>query len=69
MQQKFQSGDLVKLKSGGPSMTVESYHSPMGVVTEQVYCSWFVNGEKRKEIFHEDAVEKVTDLPLRPRLG
>ena len=34
----FASGDVVKLKSGGPPMTVEKTE------TDRALCSWFANG-------------------------
>ena len=35
MTQQFISGDVVKMKSGGPEMTVEE------VINDRVHCSWF----------------------------
>lgn len=40
----FAVGDVVQLKSGGPSMTVESSG-------KRVKCLWFTNGERRSESF------------------
>ena len=42
MAEEFKIGDVVKLKSGGPNMTVE-------VIGEQgVYCAWFDKSEKKE---------------------
>ena len=39
----MKTGDLVKLKSGGPVMTVESIHAnDLGLL---VFTQWFVRGE------------------------
>jgi uncharacterized protein YodC (DUF2158 family) len=35
----YQSGDLVKLRSGGPRMTIESVTTEQGVPL--VHCVWF----------------------------
>lgn len=52
---KFKTGDVVRLKSGGPDMTVRSYSDDIVEEHKQVVeCQWF-NG-KKAEIggFHED---------------
>lgn len=49
------AGDTVRLKSGGPIMTVEWVEEQYGVIT--AYCIWF--GEKNK---HEGKQFRVTSL-------
>lgn len=66
MPHKFQPGDVVKLKSGGPKMTVGEY-SQMG----QVGCQWFVGPETKQEVQHarfdEDQLELCgPEPPKRP---
>lgn len=67
MAQKFQVGDTVQLKSGGPVMTVERYgtgtegsrpgmHGP----TNSVKCLWFEGVKLHSRNFHEDMLELVT---------
>ena len=66
---KFNSGDLVQLKSGGPSMTLEEYelHGPACshgetpyTATGRVVCKWFdENKELHTEAFLESILEKV----------
>ena len=49
-------GDVVKLKSGGPKMTVESTKSnPAGVL-----CTWFDNAEKKSSFFQPEALEPAS---------
>ncbi len=53
---KYRVGDIVRLKSGGPKMTVEVMQS-RGFYT----CSWFVRTEIKSWVFHENALMPVTD--------
>lgn len=61
-EQQFQAGDVVRLKSGGPKMTVVHY-GKYGYGDEYSYkCKWF--DEKNKLV--EDtftAAELETDAP------
>jgi uncharacterized protein YodC (DUF2158 family) len=53
-EMKFTVGDVVRLKSGGPTMTVQSAQ-----YADEVVCTWF--GEKNKREFspfHQDTLEK-----------
>jgi uncharacterized protein YodC (DUF2158 family) len=51
---EFHRGDVVRLKSGGPQMTVES-------VVQFVACVWFDEKElKRRNDFLPETLEKVT---------
>lgn len=58
-------GDVVRLKSGGPSMTVESEVSAVrgtGGTFERrggYRCVWFTNGSVSAEVFASNALEKV----------
>ena len=45
-------GDKVRLKSGGPSMTVEK------IVGSEVHCCWFENNELKRTKFPYGAIEK-----------
>jgi uncharacterized protein YodC (DUF2158 family) len=52
----LQGKDLVRLKAGGPVMTVIN---PEGAVGE-VWCTWSVGGRLVKEAFSPVALEKVS---------
>lgn len=41
----FKPGDVVTLKSGGPSMTIRWVEAADGV--EEAYCEWFVDAEQK----------------------
>jgi uncharacterized protein YodC (DUF2158 family) len=43
----FQTGDLVRLKSGGPVMTL-GLVQPDSTLNNQVECSWFLEGQRQK---------------------
>ncbi|WP_342606519.1 YodC family protein [Pantoea agglomerans] len=54
MAVKFENGTVVQLKSGGPSMTVDSYNE-----SEQKYlCEWFQEGKIQRELFREASLDK-----------
>lgn len=55
---QFKIGDVVILKSGGPSMTVHSIgdYSPMGP-NPGLLCVWFDGSKKVEDIFHPSVVE------------
>lgn len=56
MEQKFNIGEEVKHKSGGPKMIVQCYDPADG---EQVTCEWFDNNQNLKEkSFHQDMLKK-----------
>lgn len=49
----FRIGDLVRLKSGGPIMTIE-WINPHGTLS----CGWFVDGVHKDYGFLSDALQK-----------
>ena len=47
MADKFNIGDVVRLKSGGPNMTVTAYNVYGYRETEKQYlCRWFADNQK-----------------------
>ncbi|TBA16304.1 YodC family protein [Rhizobium ruizarguesonis] len=50
----FKIGDLVKLKSGGPVMTVTDLRASI------VETSWFAGAKNEKAIFKPEALEITT---------
>lgn len=56
--QELKIGDLVKLKSGGPAMTVNNIQE-----NGQIYCQWFVRKEAREEYFSPNALQLVEKSP------
>ena len=62
MTSEFQSGDVVQLKSGGPSMTVETVTDDNGAIT--VHCSWF-----EKSTLHEKAFSEKLLKKYKPAVG
>ena len=54
---EFQKGDVAKLKSGGPTMTIEgieTYDSQ-----EKAKCTWFDGETEKSQIFLLEALEKL----------
>ncbi|MEH0696908.1 YodC family protein [Vibrio owensii] len=52
----FNIGDVVRLKSGGPAMTV-------GEVSHEgsVYCQWFLEGQVLSYSFNSNSLESLED--------
>ncbi|AIX48844.1 hypothetical protein PSNIH1_00500 [Pantoea sp. PSNIH1] len=59
MSDKFNSGDIVQLKSGGPEMTVKSY----AVHHEAFQCQWFAGKKLEQGYFAEESLTKVDPKP------
>jgi len=62
MSESFKPGDIVRLKSGGPAMTVTRL-GPTGV-ENGVTCQWFNDKSKLKTgAFSQDALKAVPPEP------
>lgn len=65
MEEKFKVGDTVKLKSGGPVMTVNEIGTRLknlrgdSEFSGQIKCIWFNNGSLNQKSFSQDALEAV----------
>ncbi len=60
MADTFSAGDVVRLKSGGPAMTVEQIDPDGdGAGTPYVQCAWFDNTEKKTGVFPAAAVGRA----------
>lgn len=70
---KFIKGDVVRLKSGSPNMTVSRYVEPIDVLAivsrspardmgepVMVVCIWFDAAKSISREFHEDLLEHVS---------
>lgn len=60
--EKFKIGDVVKLKSGGPNMTVTDTDLDPG---ESYWCQWFAGSKEQKAHFPADALLPVTEEPRK----
>lgn len=63
MDKKFTIGDIVILKSGGPTMTVTRYVETVSMSEPRQYsgrvqCTWFFENVLNKGEFPQDALEK-----------
>ena len=63
----YKTGDLVKLRSSGPVMTIKTTDlvaamSPLGM--EPMYwCQWFVGKKLNQGQFAEDSLERADEEP------
>lgn len=56
MAETFTVGDVVQLKSGGPSMTVAKVNEPPGTV----WCQWFEDKKKESGTFAPGTLKRVS---------
>jgi len=65
MEKKYNLGDKVTLKSGGPTMTVNEYHEKKSVTMMEfsgyLVCKWFVGSAEHESLFHQDALDKASN--------
>jgi uncharacterized protein YodC (DUF2158 family) len=60
---KFKTGDVVKLNSGGPAMTVDGYQTEGGAETSKVLCTWFAGEKVERTLFSEELLKPVSQTP------
>ena len=63
--QKFANGDVVKLKSGGPKMTISGFNQQkqnnVQLAKFKYLCLWFDSeGKEKKTWFNEEVLNPVT---------
>jgi uncharacterized protein YodC (DUF2158 family) len=63
MYMEFQIGDVVRLKSFGPKMTVDRLNAATG----ELECSWFVGVDRKQEWFVATSLKLVRDEALQTR--
>ena len=76
MEMKFQKGDVVRLKSGGPDITVHTIKMSVDVTapferrqsrpsepTGILHCQWFEGKKLVGRDFHQDLLELVRSNP------
>jgi uncharacterized protein YodC (DUF2158 family) len=61
MAETFNAGDIVKLKSGGPRMTVENLGRDSRSGASRVTCTWFEGGDVKSHVFPAEALERAGD--------
>lgn len=59
MANKFNDGDVVQLKSGGPLMTIARYSERLSAYR----CQWFDKNELSTEHFPENSLELYVEPP------
>lgn len=57
MTDTFDIGDIVRLKSGGPDMTVAEVGEIEGRPT--VWCTWFEKDKQDQSTFHPGTLERI----------
>ena len=61
---KFVKGDVVRLKSGSPKMTVEEtsrWDADKGIYNDElILCAWFQEDESFSKYFNVSTLEKVS---------
>lgn len=58
--EEFKVGDTVKLKSGGPKMTIEKLYQNKDE-QKSATCIWFVESEKKRADFFVSTLQKSVD--------
>ncbi len=59
MANKFEHGDIVRLKSGGPTMTIEELPGEIAAYEKSYGCVWFKEFDRKYGKFREHALVKV----------
>jgi uncharacterized protein YodC (DUF2158 family) len=61
MSEEFQKGDVVQLKSGGPTMTIQDIGDfTSSGIQDGALCVWFDGKKKYSEVFDRSVLRKYT---------
>lgn len=63
---EFKVGDLVRLKSGGPLMTVEQVGKKAVTDEEAVWCTWFEKVGNKQVVQRETFAPAILEKPRKP---
>lgn len=55
--ERFNKGDIVQLKSGGPKMTVDEPQTETG----NVLCTWFAGNKLQQGYFDPETIKKLRE--------
>lgn len=67
MEKQFKVGDVVRLKSGGPKMTVvENPDIYFGSDVLKVKCQWFDGSKLSEDTFSVGGLTKSEDIIVEP---
>ena len=61
MPDAIKAGDVVRLRSGGPKMTVTNVGVPQFGSKTMVWCVWFDGTDKKEGTFPPEAVVEAAD--------
>ncbi|BBF14935.1 hypothetical protein CHBNV3_17990 [Haemophilus influenzae] len=59
LENKFGVGQVVKLKSGGPDMTIQDFYTKE--FSGKYRCQWFAGKKLENGVFPEQSLELVKD--------
>ncbi len=68
--ERFQTGEVVRLKSGGPCMTITALGAYSGWTmscSDTVSCRWFEGEKPQETVFDVALLEKVSARGYPPR--
>ncbi len=57
--EQLKAGEIVRLKSGGPEMTIEEISRWHESSKDQAKCTWFNGGKIESKIFELTSLEKI----------
>ena len=58
MIEELKIGDIVRLNSGSPTMTIVSIIETELIGMKNIKCFWFIKGESKNDTFPSNCLEK-----------